>query len=219
MNRSISKNRTKRSVQPHAIPKKPLKTTKKSFTTTASKRSGSSPDAFRHNQLNSMPETITTKLSNGLKVASQFQPGELTTVGVFIDAGSRYETAETNGSAHFLEHILFKGTSKRHRTQLEMEIENMGGSLNAYTTRETTVFTATVHKRNYTDALDILSDILQNSKISTSAIENERSVILEEMNHVLQDQQETCYDRMHEACFRDSTLAFNILGPEKKVHL
>jgi processing peptidase subunit beta len=76
------------------------------------------------------PTTDVTTLSNGLRVASETVVGaETATVGVWIDAGSRYETEDTNGVAHFLEHLTFKGTSKRTQQQLELEIENMGGHL------------------------------------------------------------------------------------------
>lgn len=68
--------------------------------------------------------------------------GQTATVGVFIDAGSRYETAENNGAAHFLEHITFKGTQRMSQYELEVEFENMGGHLNAYTSREHTVYYA-----------------------------------------------------------------------------
>jgi processing peptidase subunit beta len=85
---------------------------------------------------------------------------------VWIDAGSRYETAETNGAAHFLEHMAFKGSSKRAKNQLELEIENMGGHLNAYTSREQTVYYAKVFKDDVPKALDILADIL--IRVSTS---------------------------------------------------
>jgi len=79
-------------------------------------------------------KTETTTLKNGLTVATQYSPyAQTSTVGVWIDAGSRAETAETNGTAHFLEHLAFKGTSKRTQHQLELEIENMGAHLNAYT--------------------------------------------------------------------------------------
>ncbi len=67
-------------------------------------------------------------------------PYTLTQVGLWIDAGSRYEDAETNGTAHFLEHMIFKGTQRRSQTQLELEVENMGAHLNAYTSREQTVY-------------------------------------------------------------------------------
>lgn len=67
-------------------------------------------------------------------------------MGVFIDAGSRYESAETNGTAHFLEHMTFKGTSRMSQQALEVEVENMGGHLNAYTSRENTVYYAKVRR-------------------------------------------------------------------------
>jgi processing peptidase subunit beta len=76
------------------------------------------------------PTTDVTTLDNGLRVGSEtVQGAETATVGVWIDSGSRYETAENNGTAHFLEHMAFKGTAKRTQQQLEMEIENMGGHL------------------------------------------------------------------------------------------
>ena len=83
-----------------------------------------------------------TTLPNGLRVASENSGGSTCTVGLWIDAGSRFETADTNGVAHFLEHMAFKGTKKRGQKQLELEIENMGAHLNAYTSREQTVYYA-----------------------------------------------------------------------------
>ena len=150
-------------------------------------------------------------------MASEHQNSELATVGVFVDAGTRYETEENNGVAHFLEHTLFKGTNKRSRTQLEMEIENMGGSLNAYTSREQTVFTATVLKKNLKDAVDILGDIILNSKITQQAIENERSVIIAEAQSIEDNLQETVFDRMHGFAFQGTSLSLNILGPESNI--
>lgn len=106
------------------------------------------------------------------------------TVGVFIDAGSRFETDETNGTAHFLEHMIFKGTEKRTSWEMEEEIENMGGHLNAYTSREQTAYYAKVLDKDVPVALDILADILQNSKFEEKKIERERDVILREMEEV-----------------------------------
>lgn len=84
-----------------------------------------------------------------MRVATEYIPySETATVGVWIDAGSRYETDEDNGTAHFLEHMIFKGTKKRTQHQLEIEIENMGGHLNAYTSREQTCYYAKVLKEN-----------------------------------------------------------------------
>lgn len=107
------------------------------------------------------------------------------TVGVWIDAGSRFESDNTNGTAHFLEHMIFKGTERRSARDLEEEIENMGGHLNAYTSREQTTYYAKVMDKDVNKALDILSDILQNSTFDKARINRERDVILREMEEVV----------------------------------
>uniref|UniRef100_A0A8C9A4B8 Peptidase, mitochondrial processing subunit beta n=1 Tax=Prolemur simus TaxID=1328070 RepID=A0A8C9A4B8_PROSS len=89
-----------------------------------------------------VPETRVTRLENGLRVASEDSGLSTCTVGLWIDAGSRYENEKNNGTAHFLEHMAFKGTKKRSQLDLELEIENMGAHLNAYTSREQTVYYA-----------------------------------------------------------------------------
>jgi len=89
-----------------------------------------------------VPETRVTRLDNGLRVASEDSGLSTCTVGLWIDAGSRYENEKNNGTAHFLEHMAFKGTKKRSQLDLELEIENMGAHLNAYTSREQTVYYA-----------------------------------------------------------------------------
>jgi len=89
-----------------------------------------------------IPQTQVTQLANGMRVASEDSGIPTTTVGLWIDAGSRFETDKSNGVAHFLEHMAFKGTKKRSQTELELEVENMGAHLNAYTSREQTVYYA-----------------------------------------------------------------------------
>ncbi|CAK4690498.1 unnamed protein product [Aphanomyces euteiches] len=163
------------------------------------------------------PATEMTTLPNGLRVASEGGHGETATVGVWIGAGSRYETEANNGAAHFLEHMAFKGTAKRTQQQLEVEIENMGGHLNAYTSREQTVYYAKVFKKDVPQALDILSDILQNSKLDEAAIERERDVILREMEEVNKQQEEVIFDRLHETAYMGNGLGRTILGPEANV--
>jgi hypothetical protein len=110
--------------------------------------------------------TLLKTLPNQMRVATESTGGESATVGVWIDTGSRYESDSTNGVAHFLEHMAFKGTAKRSQTQLEMEVENMGGHLNAYTSREQTVYYAKVMKQDVPKAIELLSDILLNSTFS-----------------------------------------------------
>ncbi|CAA3003856.1 probable mitochondrial-processing peptidase subunit beta, mitochondrial [Olea europaea subsp. europaea] len=144
------------------------------------------PTLSSHTEILSAPLTRVTTLPSGLRVATESTLSSRTaTVGVFIDAGSRFETEETNGTAHFLEHMIFKGTERRSARELEEEIENMGGHLNAYTSREQTTYYAKVMDKNVPQALDILSDILQNSKFEESRINRERDVILREMEEVL----------------------------------
>ena len=164
------------------------------------------------------PETNVTTLDGGLRIASETNMGsETATVGVWIDAGSRYESSKNNGVAHFLEHMSFKGTSKRSQQQLEVEIENMGGHLNAYTSREQTVYYAKVFKADVPKAVEILGDILLDSKLEDSAIERERDVILREMEEVNKNQEELVLDHLHETAFQGTGLGRTILGSENNI--
>merc|ERR1719478_311069 len=144
--------------------------------------------------------------------------GETATVGVWIDAGSRYETDANNGVAHFLEHMAFKGTAKRSQLQLETEVENMGGHLNAYTSREQTVYYAKVLKKDVPKAVELLSDILTNSTFSSAAVERERDVILREMEEVDGQIEEVVFDRLHEVAYVGTPLARTILGPVENIN-
>lgn len=142
-------------------------------------------------------------LSNGLTVATEAQPhAQTATVGVWIDAGSRAETDKTNGTAHFLEHMAFKGTNRRTQHALELEVENLGAHLNAYTSREQTVYYAKSFSKDVSAAVDIISDILQNSKLDNSAIERERDVILREQQEVDKQLEEVVFDHLHAVAFQ-----------------
>ena len=164
------------------------------------------------------PTTDVTTLSNGLRVGSETTVGASTaTVGVWIDSGSRYEKASNNGAAHFLEHMAFKGTDKRTQKQLEEEIENMGGHLNAYTSREQTAYFAKVFEKDVPKAVEIISDILLNSKLEPSAIEREREVILREMEEVNKNQEELVLDHLHATAFQGTSLGRTILGSEENI--
>ncbi|CAD7970413.1 unnamed protein product [Amoebophrya sp. A120] len=182
-----------------------------------------SPSSSQHsltNALDSLESHYRQSVTkNGMRVASLNAISDTSvTVGVWIDAGSRYETKESNGSAHFLEHMTFKGTAKRTRHQLETEIENMGGHLNAYTSREQTVYYAKVFPYDLDHALDILSDILGKSAIHPRSVEDERSVITREMEEVEKSIEEVIFDRLHLAAFKDHMLGATILGPVENIH-
>ncbi|KAK4097947.1 hypothetical protein N658DRAFT_499935 [Parathielavia hyrcaniae] len=163
-------------------------------------------------------KTETTTLKNGLTVATQYSPyAQTSTVGMWIDAGSRAETEETNGTAHFLEHLAFKGTSKRTQQQLELEIENMGAHLNAYTSRENTVYFAKALNEDVPQCVDILQDILQNSKLEEAAIERERDVILRESEEVEKQLEEVVFDHLHATAYASQPLGRTILGPRENI--
>lgn len=172
-----------------------------------------------------MPQTRITTLPNGFRVASENLDAETATVGVYIDAGSRFESERTNGAAHFLEHMAFKvrliltgkGTKKRTKNGLELEIENMGGHLNAYTSREQTVYYAKVFKKDIGRAVEILSDILQNSTLDEANIENERSVILREQEEVEKQMEEVIFDHLHSVAFQGTSLGRTILGSRENI--
>ena len=118
-----------------------------------------------------------TTLSNGIKVCTEVWPSKLAAVGVFIGSGSRHETLETSGAAHFLEHLHFKGTKKRTRVQLETEVENLGAQLNAYTSREHTLYHMVSFKHDVPRSVEILGDMLCNSIYDKNALENEKETI------------------------------------------
>ncbi|KAL2918507.1 Mitochondrial-processing peptidase subunit beta [Polyrhizophydium stewartii] len=168
--------------------------------------------------LSSVPETKVTRLSNGFTIATEANPNNQTaTVGVWIDAGSRFETEKSNGTAHFLEHMAFKGTKSRTQLQLESQIENIGGHLNAYTSREQTVYYAKALAGDVGTSVEILADILQGSTLSPDAIERERDVILRESEEVDKNKEEVVFDMLHGAAFQGSSLGRTILGPRANI--
>merc|ERR1711997_269908 len=164
-----------------------------------------------------LPPTEISVLDNGMRVATEDSGAPTATVGLWIDTGSRYETAANNGVAHFLEHMAFKGTAKRSQTGLELEIENMGAHLNAYTSREQTVFYAKCLSSDLGNAVEILADILQNSKLGEQEIERERGVILREMQEVEMNLQEVVFDHLHAVAYQGTPLGRTILGPAKNI--
>ncbi|KAJ2557343.1 Mitochondrial-processing peptidase subunit beta [Coemansia sp. RSA 1933] len=163
-------------------------------------------------------KTQITTLPNGFTVATENNPAVKTaTVGVWVNSGSRSETAKDNGSAHFLEHMAFKGTSLRSQHDIELQIENMGAHLNAYTSREQTVYYAKAFEKDIPQSVEVLSDILQNSTLSEAAIERERDVILREQQEVEKVVEEVVFDHLHATAFQNSPLGYTILGPRENI--
>ncbi len=125
-------------------------------------------------------------LPNGVRVVTEAMPGlESATIGLWVEAGGRHERADENGIAHFLEHMAFKGTERRSALQIAEEIEDVGGYINAYTSRETTAYYARVLKNDVALALDVVSDIVLNPVFDDGEIEIERGVILQEIGQAL----------------------------------
>lgn len=165
-----------------------------------------------------VPRTMTSVLPNGLTVATESLPNTSTaTVGIFVDTGSRAENEKNNGTAHFLEHLAFKGTKKRTQTGIELEIENIGSHLNAYTSRENTVYYAKSLERDIPKAVDILADILTRSVLDAKAIERERDVIIRESEEVDKMYDEVVFDHLHAITYKDQPLGRTILGPIKNI--
>ena len=124
----------------------------------------------------------TEKLENGFRIVTEHMPGlRSASIGVWVDAGGRHERPEQNGIAHFLEHMAFKGTSKRSALDIAEAIEDVGGYINAYTSREVTAYYVRLLNENIPLAIDILADILKNSIFDKREIEVERNVILQEI--------------------------------------
>lgn len=171
---------------------------------------------FEQTLLN-VPETRVTSLDNGIRIATEDSGIPTCTVGLWIDAGSRFENEKNNGVAHFLEHMAFKGTKTRSQTDLELEVENMGAHLNAYTSREQTVYYAKCFQKDLTKAVDILADIIQNSLLGEQEIERERGVILREMQEVETNLQEVVFDHLHATAYQGTALGRTILGPTQNI--
>jgi predicted Zn-dependent peptidase len=153
-------------------------------------------------------------LKNGLRIATDALPSvETVSLGIWVGAGSRCETKDNNGVAHFLEHMAFKGTKKRNALQIAEEIENVGGYLNAYTSREVTAYYAKILKGDVPLALDILSDILQNSTFDLEEMEREREVIIQEIGQSKDTPDDIIFDHFQEAAYPDQPMGRPILGP------
>lgn len=163
-----------------------------------------------------IPTKVTT-LANGLRVASEERSTGTAVVGMWIDAGTRFEAPETNGAAHFLEHLIFKGTKGMQQREIETTVENSGAHLNAYTSREQTVYYARAMKPDVPNVTKMLADILQNSEVSDAAVDRERDVILREMEEIDGIPEEVVFDYLHGTAYQDSSLGATILGPVKNI--
>lgn len=161
----------------------------------------------------------TTKLKNGLRVVSDTIPNvETITVGVWVDVGSRFEKETENGLSHMLEHMAFKGTKRRTALDIAEEIENVGGYLNAYTSREHTTYYARLLKEDLSLGVDVLGDILQNSIFDETELERERGVIVQEIGQAEDTPDDIVFDLLQSAAYPDQAMGRPILGTENLVN-
>ncbi len=160
----------------------------------------------------------TTTLANGFRIVTERMEGlGSAALGIWIEAGSRHERAAENGIAHFLEHMAFKGTARRSALRIAEEIEDVGGYLNAYTSRERTAYYARVLPDDVPLAIDLLADILRAPALAEAEIETERGVILAEIGQALDTPDDIIFDWLQETAFPDQPIGRTILGAPERV--
>ena len=143
-----------------------------------------------------MESVQITTLPNGVRVVTDPMPTvESVSVGVWVRAGARFEPVETNGVAHLLEHMMFKGTARRTAPEIAESIENVGGHINAYTAREVTAYYAKVLKDDVALAVDVIADIVQNSLFDEAELTRERSVVLQEIGQAHDTPDDIVFDQ------------------------
>ena len=157
-------------------------------------------------------------LSNGLRVVAEYIPHfPSVSVGLWIGAGSMYETKEECGLSHFVEHMLFKSTENRTTKEIAVEMDALGGQVNAFTSKECTCYYAKVIGEHLERAVNLLSDLLLHAKMDEEEFEKERGVILEEIAMGEDTPEDLVYDLLAEVYFGDHPLARPILGTHDQI--
>lgn len=162
-----------------------------------------------------MKEYNLIQLDNGIRVLLHYQNSPITHTCMIVNAGSRYEDTGSFGVAHFIEHLLFKRTTRRSTNQILNRLEQVGGDLNAYTTKEYTCIHASFLRPHLQRALDLFEDVLFHSTFPPQEMEKEKSVILDEIASYLDSPEESIMDDFEDILFQDSGLGHNILGLEE----
>ncbi len=157
-------------------------------------------------------------LSNGIRVVSETLPkSRSVSIGVWVKVGSRHEPPEIGGISHFIEHLFFKGTQKRTAKDIAIEMDSIGGEMNAFTSQETTTYYAKVVDEHLPVAIDILSDILLGSKFDPVEMEKERKVILEEIKGVEDTPDDYIHELFTSTVWPDNPLGRPILGTKDTI--
>ena len=156
-------------------------------------------------------------LPNGMRLVHHRVKSDVAHCGVIINAGSRDERPQEHGMAHFVEHMLFKGTKKRKPYHILSRLEDVGGELNAYTTKEETVIHASFLKEHFARAIELMGDILANPAFPEKEIKKEKEVVIEEINSYRDNPAELIFDEFEEQVFSSDPIGRNILGTKKSV--
>lgn len=164
-----------------------------------------------------MTKYNTHTLPNGLRIIHLPSPSPIVYCGYQVAAGTRNEEPGEEGLAHFCEHVSFKGTSRRSALQIINHLERVGGELNAYTNKDTTVFYAALQQEHLTKAVDLLSDIVFCSTYPQQEIDKEVEVICDEIESYNDSPAELIYDEFENTLFKDHPLGHNILGTAERV--
>lgn len=156
---------------------------------------------------------IYKTLSNGIRVvAEKIEHLRSVSIGVWVGNGSRYETAQENGISHFIEHMVFKGSSKRSAAQIAEAIDGVGGQINAFTTREYTCFYTKTLDAHAELAMDVLADMIFNPKLDEKDMELEKRVVYEEINMYEDYPEDYVYDLYYGAVWGDTPMGRTVLG-------
>lgn len=153
------------------------------------------------------------KLKNGMTlVYEKLDDFKSVSIGIWIKTGSINESKENNGISHFIEHMLFKGTEKRSARDIAVEMDNVGGQLNAFTSKECTCYHAKVMDKHFGVAVDVLCDIVQNSIFDEKEIAKEKGVVLEEVSMVEDTPEDLVHDLLSRGVFAGHTLGLPVIG-------
>ena len=159
----------------------------------------------------------TIRFRNGIRFIHRQNHSEVAHFGLLVHTGTRDELKEEHGMAHFMEHMFFKGTLKRSTYQIISRLEDVGGEINAYTTKEETALYASFLKQDYRRAIELIQDIFLHSKFSDKEREKEAEVILNEIQSYDDVPSELIFDRAEELLFPEHSIGRNILGTEESL--
>jgi len=154
-------------------------------------------------------------LQNGIRIAHKRVNSPVVYCCIMVNAGTRDELEEEHGLAHFIEHVIFKGTKRRKAFHIMSRLEDVGGELNAYTAKEETVIHATCLKEDYHRSVELISDILLHSTFPEKELQKEKEVILDEINSYKDSPSELIFDDFEELIYPNHPFGRNILGTKK----